>query len=183
MAMTVIRWIAGSHPGNPRRMDVRVEPFTWARELALPDQVAVTRIFNAVWDEWIPGERPLSVAAYVDLDRFSAPPERIERRLLRNADGVVVAHGQVHWRTEPGASVVRAMVDPSSRGHGLGRVLVGELVGGWADEACRAAGLRPDMVVEQNRTSTADIDAAVLERWRAAGAARHERRASLGGRT
>lgn len=167
-------------------MDVRVESFAWASQLSPTDLAAVTRIFNGVWDEWIPGERPLSGAAYVDFDRFSAPPERVERRLLRDADGAVIGLGQVHWREEPGACVVRAMIDPTSRGRGLGRVLVGDLVmaarsagrtgctfetpvGGWADETCRSAGLRPDMVVEQNRTCTADIDAAILERWRAAG--------------
>jgi hypothetical protein len=54
-------------------VDVTVERFEWAGELAARDLAAVNRIHNAAWDEWVPGERPMSDAAFVDMDRFSAP--------------------------------------------------------------------------------------------------------------
>lgn len=163
-----------------------VEPFEWASALPARDLAAVTRIHNATWAERIPGERPISESAYVDLDRFSAHPERIERRLVRAESGEVVAHGQVHWREGPGACVLRAEVDPARRGEGFGQAVVEALVdvaraagrtgctietpvGSPADQACRQAGLVADMVVEQNRTTTSRIDASMLQQWRHAG--------------
>jgi GNAT superfamily N-acetyltransferase len=167
-------------------MDGSIEAFAWASELTPPDLEAVTAIFNDAWADWVPGERPITADAYVDNDRFTAPPERIERRLVRDAEGVVVAHGQAHWREGPGACVLRAFVDLGQRGRGHGRLLVGALVdvareagrtgctletavGSTTDHACEHAGLRADMVVEQNRTATAEISLTLLDQWRARG--------------
>ena len=150
-------------------MTLTIEPFGWARDLAPADLSAVTRIFNAVWAEWLPGEPPISEAAYVDLDRFTAHPERVVRRLARDDQGRVVGHGNLHWREGPGACVLKLLVDPDRRYEGVGRRLGGALThearangrrgltvevadGSAAEAVSRAAGFRPDMVMEQNRT-------------------------------
>lgn len=169
-------------------MTLTIEPFGWARDLAPADLSAVTRIFNAVWAEWLPGEPPISEAAYVDLDRFTAHPERVVRRLARDDQGRVVGHGNLHWREGPGACVLKLLVDPDRRYEGVGRRLGGALThearangrrgltvevaeGSAAEAVSRAAGFRPDMVMEQNRTDPRAIPDTLLEGWRAAGEA------------
>jgi len=167
---------------------LRIEPYRWARDLSDDDVTVLTRTFNAAWAEWVPGERPVSSPAYLNDDRFTAPPERVERLLARGADGGVVGNGSVEWREGPGTGFLRLMVDPAGRQSGVGRALGAALVdlarsegrtgvtvqaavGGVADDACRRAGLRPDLVIEHNRTDPRLIDPSLLEAWRAAGEA------------
>ena len=171
-------------------MEVTIEPFVWAGDLAPADLAANTRIFNAAWAEWLPGERPVPDQALVDMDRFSAPPERMDKRLARAADGRVVGFAFCHWREgEPGACALRIFVDAVHRRQGVGRALGADLV-----EEARAAGrtgvtldvapgsaaetgvgsvhgFTPGLVVELNRTEVRSIGRDLLERWRAAGEA------------
>jgi GNAT superfamily N-acetyltransferase len=175
-------------PGQARPVPITIEGYEWASDLPPRDVADATRIGNDVWAEWVPGERPISDAAFVDEDRFTARPERVVRQLARDEAGRVVAHGYLEWREGPGACVLRLFVDPARRRAAGGRQLAGSLVdvarsegrsgvtvqaapGSPGDAACRAAGLRPDLVVEQNRASTAGIDAGLLEQWREAGEA------------
>jgi mycothiol synthase len=165
---------------------VTIEPFGWASELAPADLAEVTRIFNEVWAEWVPGEPFMSEAAFVDLDRFSAHPERMVRCLARDEQGQVVGHAHVFWREGPGACTMRVFVDPARRHEGIGRALGAAMVdaaradgrvgitlevaeGSPAEIVAKAAGCRPDLVMEQNRTDPRRIDPALLEAWRAAG--------------
>jgi GNAT superfamily N-acetyltransferase len=164
-----------------------IEPFEWAGDLAPADLTAVTRIFNEAWNEWVPGERPISDAAFVDLDRFSAHPERMLRKLVRD-DGEVVGHGIVFWREGPGGCTLRGFVDPSRRrvgaGRALGRALVEEarsagrasvivelVEGSAAHTIVRSAGFQADMRVEQNRTDPRAVPTGLLAGWLAAGEA------------
>ena len=171
-------------------MDLEIEAFAWVGDLAPEDLAANTRIHNAGWAEWMPGERPVSDQALVDMDRFSAPPERMDKRLARAADGTVVGVGYAFWRVgEAGACTLRAFVDPAHRRHGVARAL-GEDLAGAAREAGRTGvnveiapgspaeaavravgGFEPGLVIEQNRTDVRGIDRGLLERWRAAGEA------------
>ena len=64
-------------------MDVTIEPFRWAGDLAPEDLAANSRIWSAAWAEWVPGERATPPRALADMDRFSAPPERMDKRLAR----------------------------------------------------------------------------------------------------
>jgi GNAT superfamily N-acetyltransferase len=170
-------------------VDVTVERFEWAGELAARDLAAVNRIHNAAWDEWVPGERPMSDAAFVDMDRFSAPPERMERALARRTGGDVVGWGLVYWRDEPGGANLRMFVDADHRRSGVGTAL-GEVLSataragaraginvqvapdGAADAAVRSAvGFTSNHNVEMYRTVVRDIERDLLERWREDGAA------------
>lgn len=168
-------------------MDITLEPFAWAGDLPDADLAGVNRIHNQVWAEWVPGERAMSDAAYVDMDRFSAPPERMERRLARADDGTVVGHGIVFWREGPGGCCLRTFVDVARRRAGvataLGRALteIGQAggrdsitveiaPGSDADAAVqRTDGFCADLLVELNRTDVRAIDPGLLERWRVAG--------------
>ncbi len=170
-------------------MDASVEDYEWASALAAGDLSAVVRIFNDVWAEWIPGERPMSEAAYVDLDRFTARPERVVRQLVRDDRGQVVGHGQLHWREGPGTCSMHLLVDPdrrrqgfggalgrslvdAARAHGRSGVGIGAAAGSVAETVCRATvRLRPDMVEEQNRTDPRAVPDDLLHTWRAAGEA------------
>ena len=129
-------------------MDVTIEPFAWAGDLAPSDLAANNRIHNAAWAEWLPGERPVSDAALVDMDRFSAPPERMEKRLARAADGTVVGFAfALLAEGEPGGCTLRTFVDAAHRRQGVGRALGADLV-----EAARAAG-RTGITVEVARAA------------------------------
>lgn len=167
---------------------VHIEPFAWASELAPADLAAVAGIWSAAWAEWVPGERATSPEAFVDYDRFTAHPEQLHRCLARADDGEVVGHGQVHWREGPGGGIARVFVAPPQRGRGIGRALFEELLSvartgerssltleavedSAAATMCAAAGLRPDMVMELNRTDPRAIPVDLLEGWRAAGEA------------
>ena len=174
-------------------MDLTIEPFAWAGDLTPSDLAANNRIHNAAWAEWLPGERPASDAALVDMDRFSAPPERMEKRLARAADGTVVGFAFAHWREgDPGGCTLRAFVDAAYRRQGVGRALGADLAqvaraagrtgvtveiapGSTAEIAVRDAdGFSPGLVVELNRTDVRAIDGDLLERWRAAGEASND---------
>ncbi len=183
-----MRWPirAGGHEAG--RVTFTIEAYEWASDLAPADLAAVTRIFNAVWAEWVPGERPISHAAYVNMDRCSAPPEVQLRRLVRDAAGAVVGHGVVYWRQGPGGSMIHAFVDPARRregaGRALGRCLVDEAraagrssvtlevaEGDETESVAKAAGFRQDMTVEMNRTDPRAIPHELLESWRTGGEA------------
>jgi GNAT superfamily N-acetyltransferase len=176
----------GIRTGEALAVTVTIEPFAWASALSPSDLAAVTRIHNDAWAEWVPGEPPMSEAAYVDSDRFTAHPERMTRRLARDDDGVVVGHGHAFWREEPGGCGVRVFVDPAARRQGVGRTIGRALaaeaqaegrtsitleaaVGSPEETVAKRAGFRPDMVVELNRTDPRTIPDALLEGWRAAG--------------
>lgn len=169
-------------------MTLAIEPYEWASELSAEDLAIVARLFNEVWAEWVPGERPVSEAAFVDLDRFTTHPERMVRRLARNASGAVVGWGQVSWREGPGACSMRVLVDPPHRQRGVGRALGAALADvaraagrtGVTIEAVavsdaefilQAAGFAADLSVEQNRTDPRTVPIELLEQWRRAGEA------------
>lgn len=163
-------------------MPVTVEPYESVDDLARRDQHRSVDIYNKTWDEWIPGEPPLSLEAYADEDRFSHAPEVVLRRLARDAAGDVVGHGNVEFREGPGACVLRAFVDPEHRRRGIGGELVAGLVtaardagrdgitieapeGGLAGSICQQAGFRPDLLIEQNRTDPHAASEALLQDW------------------
>jgi mycothiol synthase len=169
-------------------VDVTIEAFAWAGELAPSDLAANNRIHNVAWAEWLPGERPVPDAGLVDMDRFSAPPERMDKRLARASDGTVVGFAFAYWREgEPGGCTLRIFVDPAHRLQGVGRTLGADLAhaaraagrtgvtveiapGSPADVAVRTTdGFSPGLVMELNRTDVREIDRELLERWRAAG--------------
>ena len=164
------------------------EPFGVLTDLARGDQARVTDVYNAVWAGWLPGERPISTGALVDVHRFSAHPERIARRLVRDERGGLVGWGELIWRHGPGAANLRVMVDPAHRREGFGRAIGAALVADArvagrsgvtvevplddpAEEICAANGFRQDMEVEQNRTDPRSISVALLEEWKVAGEA------------
>ena len=60
MAPTVMRWSRRGRPARLRHVDVTIEAFAWAGDLAPDDLAANTRIHNAGWAEWMPGERPMT---------------------------------------------------------------------------------------------------------------------------
>ena len=171
-------------------MDVTIEAFAWVGDLAPDDLAANTRIHNVSWAEWIPRERPVSEQALVDMDRFSAPPERMDKRLARAADGTVVGIAYAFWREgEDGACTLRTFVDPSHRREGVARALGEDLAeaareagrtgvnveiapGSPAEAAVQAVGgFEPGLVIEQNWTDVGAIDRELLERWRTDGEA------------
>jgi mycothiol synthase len=171
-----------------RGVSISIEPFAWASELSAADLTAVTRLHNAVWDEWLPGEAPVSERAYVDIDRFTAHPEQVVRHLARDEHGTVVGHAQAHWRAGPGSCTARIFVDPVRRREGIGgahgRAILAEArrarragitlevaPGSAAEAIVREAGCRPDMVIEMNRTDPRTVPVALLDRWRTAGEA------------
>jgi GNAT superfamily N-acetyltransferase len=171
-------------------MEVTIEAFDWAGNLAPDDLAANNRIHNAAWAEWLPGERPVPDPGLVDMDRFRAPPERMEKRLARAGDGRVVGFAFAYWREgEPGGCTLRTFVDPAERRQGVATALGGDLAataraagrtgitveiapGTPADAAVRRTeGFQPGLVVELNRAATRAIDRELLGRWRAAGEA------------
>lgn len=168
------------------RVDITIEAFVWAAELSPADQAGLTRAFNAAWTEWVPGERAMTEAAFVDLDRFTAPPERAVRRLARNAKGEAVGFGQVYWREGPGGCTIRCFVEPAARRQGAGTALFDSLAaeargegrdgvsievldGGWIVPLAARDGFQADLTVELNRTDPRTVAPELLERWQAAG--------------
>ncbi len=166
-----------------------IEPFRSADDLAAADLAALVEISNAMWDEWVPGEPPMSTDAFLDEERFTHAPEVVLRRLARDGDGLVVGFAQAEWRHgEPGTCAGRAAVAPSQRRRGIGGALLRDLldgvrragrsgitietpVGGVADGICERAGMHADMTVEQNRAQVAEPGDDLLEGWVAAGEA------------
>jgi GNAT superfamily N-acetyltransferase len=181
--------VPGARSGQAHPIRTSIERYDGAHTLAGDDLARVVAIHNACWDEWIPGDPPLSAQAYVDDDSFTHPPEVVERRLARDERGRVIGHGRVFWRgSEPGTSYLFLFVDPSHRREGVGRAVGAELVaaaraagrsgvtieapeGGIAGKICEAAGMRRDMIVEQNRADVAEASDELLEGWVAAGEA------------
>lgn len=169
-------------------MTCTVEPIRWIGGLGPEDLSAATRIFNDAWAEWVPAERPMSESAYIDLDRFTAPPELIIRCLARDEHGQVVGHGHAYWREGPGGCTLRVFTDRARRREGIGRAVGRALAdeartsgrtsitlevaeGSEAETIAKAAGFRPDFAVEQNRLDPRTIPDSLLEGWRAAGEA------------
>jgi len=170
-------------------MPITIERFAWASELAARDLAAINRIHNASWAEWVAGERPMSDAAFVDMDRFSAPPERMERALARSADGDVVGWGLAYWRDDPGGATMRMFVDAAHRRAGVATAIGAALAetaraagrmginvevapSSAADAAVRSAeGFTGNLVIELNRTAVREIARDLLERWRDEGVA------------
>jgi GNAT superfamily N-acetyltransferase len=124
------------------------------------------------------------------MDRFSAPPERMEKRLARASDSTVVGFAFAYWREgEPGGCTLRTFVDAPHRGKGVGRALGADLArvargagrtgitvevapGSPAEAAVRAAeGFQAGLIMELNRTDARAIDHRLLERWRDQGEA------------
>lgn len=166
-----------------------IEPYAWASELSPDDLAGATAVFNAGWHDWNERERPLSVEAYLDYDRFSAPPEVMLRRLARADDGSVVGLGQACWRDgEPGACLGRVFVAPAARRRGVAAALTRTLVddvraagrtgltletveGDHLEPVMRRHGFQPDMVIEQNWADTSAASDELLARWVATGEA------------
>ena len=169
-------------------MGCTTESYTWASELAPSDLEAVVAIFGAGWLEWNPRQHPISVPAYVDADRMSAPPQRVVK-LLARAEGEVVGIGQAQWRDgEPGACLARIFVSAAHRRRGVAQSLLDALVaavqehgrvgitletveGSPLGPALERRGFAPDLVVEQNWTDPRTIDADLLTAWVARGEA------------
>ncbi len=166
---------------------MRIEPYPSADQLDARDLTHVVDIFNATWAEWVPGERPISATAYCDDDRLTHAPEVVLRRLARDERGEVVGMGCVEFREgEPGACVAKLFVAPGARRRGVGTEL-GAALADAAHEAgrvgvtlearegsevvalCERAGLKPDMVVEMNRTRADAASDELLAGWIAAG--------------
>jgi mycothiol synthase len=170
-------------------MAITIEPYAGADALGPADLTRVVDIFNATWDELLPGEPPVSVEAYRDERRFTHAPHVVESRLARDDSGGLVGFGHVEWRAgEPGAAVLRTFVSPEHRRTGVARSLGSALAdvaraagrtgltievaeGSIGGRICEAAGARPDMVVEQNRALVADPADELLEGWVAQGEA------------
>jgi GNAT superfamily N-acetyltransferase len=184
-----IRWSHREPGGEAQRVRtlLTTEPYAAAGHLAARDLTSITDIYNACWAERIPGEPPMSVDAYVDDDAFTHAPEVILRRLARDDRGDVVGFGHLEYRDgEPGGCVASVYVAPGQRGAGAGAAVAAALVaaardagragitfeaevGSAADSWCERAGLRPDMVVEQNRALVAEPSEELLASWVATG--------------
>jgi mycothiol synthase len=172
-------------------MSASVEPYASADSLTAEDLGSATAIFNAAWADWIPGERPMSTAAYADQDRLVHAPEVQHRFLARDGRGTVVALGSLSWRDpepEPGGAISRVMVAPSARRSGVGTAMARHLVDvcrdakrigmtieapvdSPADGACGRAGLRADLTIDLNRADTSVATDELLHDWIATGEA------------
>jgi len=172
-------------------VSVTIEAYASADALAPADLTAATAIFNAAWADWVPGERPMSEAAFADQERFVHAPEVQLRFLARDDRGGVVGLGSVSWRDpepEPGGGIARVMVAPAARGAGVGSAMTRHLVevsrdrkrigmtieaplASEADAMCERAGLRPDLVIDLNRADTSFATDDLLDSWIAAGEA------------
>jgi GNAT superfamily N-acetyltransferase len=167
-----------------------VESYASADALDVEDLTAAAAIFNACWDEWVPGERPLSTEAYADQER-NVPATKVHHRVLARDDaGQVVGLGDISWWSRPaeGAAIAHVMVAPAHRNLGAGgaiarhlvdvartagrRGVTFELAVATVGEAlCERAGLRGDLVAEINRTTPSAVTYGVLRGWVAAGEA------------
>lgn len=170
-------------------MVTTIEPFEGPGSLSGSDLRRAVEIHNACWDEWISGEPPLTPQGWLDDEGFTHRPEVVERRLARDGDGDVVGLGNITWREgEPGTSYLSLFVDPGRRGRGVGRRLGAELVAAAraagrtgvtieapeesiAGKVCEQAGLRADMVIEQNRADLHEAPDEMLQGWVATGEA------------
>jgi GNAT superfamily N-acetyltransferase len=170
---------------------IRVESFSSFDDLPAADLAAAAALRNAVWTEWLPDHRALTPAALADEARFAHPPNVTHRALARDDQGRVVGLASVSWRDpepEPGASILELEVAPDARRKGVGAALAGHVVDlaraagrigvtfeaavdSVADEACRAAGLKEDLVIELNQAATAAASTELLESWVATGEA------------
>ena len=104
MAATVTRWLPapagrearprGRHHRALRRGPATSRPATWRRS---------TRIHNEVWAEWVAGRAADSAtAAYVDIDRFTAHPERMDAAARPRRRRRRRRPRHAFWREEPG---------------------------------------------------------------------------------
>jgi GNAT superfamily N-acetyltransferase len=169
-------------------MLITIEPYASAEGLAPHDLGRVVDTHNRCWDEWIPGEPPLSAEAYLDEDRLTHAPHVVLRRLARDAAGEVVGHGYVEFREGPGACMLTMFVAPDHRRRGVGRALGAGLAaaareagrdgitievpeGDAVGSICERAGFKRDLLIEQNRTDPRAVSDALLQKWRATGEA------------
>jgi GNAT superfamily N-acetyltransferase len=167
-----------------------LEAYASADAMEGDDLVAATEIFNACWDEWVPGERPMSPDAYADQERSVPATKVLHRVLARDDRGRLVGLGDVSWAQRPaeGASTAHVMVAPAARNLGAGGALARhvveqaraagrhavtfELAVATVGEAlCERAGLHGDLVVEINRTSPSAVTYGFLRDWVATGEA------------
>ena len=183
MAATVTRWLRAPAGARLCAVAVTIEAVRLGqRARRRPTWRRSTRIHNEVWDEWVPGERPVSEAAYVDIDRFTAHPEQMVRRLARDdARRRRRPRPRATGARSRAACTVRVFVDPLGAGEGRRAAPSG---GRWstrpeprahrrhrrggrrqcAEEAvAEAPGSGPDLVVELNRTDPRMIPDALLE--------------------
>ena len=171
-------------------MGITLEPYASADALEVDELAAAASIFNACWDEWVPGERPMSAEAYADEER-SVPATKVHHHVLaRDGTGRVVGLGDVSWWPRPaeGAATAHVMVAPAHRNLGAGGALARHLVeharaagrtgitfelgvATVGEALCERAGLRGDLVVEINRTTPSAVTYGVLRDWVAAGEA------------
>lgn len=170
-------------------MTFTLEHYAGPDALSKADLARATEIVNACWAEWIPGEPPLTTDAYRDDDSFTHPPEVVERRLARDGAGELVGVARIEWRTtEAGHSNARVFIAPEARRQGVGTALGAALVeaarlagrtgvtfeaaeGSVADGILERAGLRADLMVEQNRADVGVATDELLQAWVAAGEA------------
>lgn len=172
--------------------EIVVERFEWADDLSDADADALATTFNAVHAEWVAGERPISTAAFCDIDRANHhEPIVLGRWLARDGDGHAIGIAQTQWRDDGGPAsgvFLRLLVHPDGRRRGAatalwravaehaaanGRIaiVVQTAVGSVADELCRARGLRPDQGIEQNRCLADAAADELLQSWIARGEA------------
>jgi mycothiol synthase len=169
-------------------VSITIEPYASAEDLSPRDLARALDIHNRCWDEWIPGEPPLTTAAYLDEDRLTHAPQVVLRRLARDTNGEVVGHGYVEFREGPGACVFAMFVAPDRRRRGVGRALGAGLAaaareagrdgitievpdGDVAESILERAGFTRDLLIEQNRADPAAVSDALLQEWRATGEA------------
>lgn len=166
---------------------MRIDPYSSADELSDRDVASIVAIHNQCWDEWIPGEPPITVEAFRDDDRFTHAPEVVLRHLARDSDGEVVGFGSVLFRDgEPGGCVIQLFVASDRRRRGVGTALGTALVdvaahagrsgvtfevveSGPLGPELERAGFRFDMVIEQNRAPVASAPEELLAGWVAKG--------------
>jgi GNAT superfamily N-acetyltransferase len=164
---------------------VEVQRYRLADDLPDEDAERLAAVCNAVEAGWVPGERPMSTAAYRDMERSMQHEPLVIRRRLARLEGRVVGQAESTWRDdaeEAGAAEALIMVDPTTWGRGVGRALWADMVaaartdgrtgvltyaalGSRADHLGRRHGLLPDLVLEQNRCAVATASDELLQAW------------------